>query len=113
MTSRYSADEKVADLQALSARLTRHGTYMYTLDEAEEEIRSRIAGVQRLEECHTAVAHLIRLAIGHGVSPAALDRLNDALDELEPSSIDQNPAAHDHVVTAGGSRLGDRDDGHK
>jgi hypothetical protein len=85
MTNSNSVAATEFDLQALSAHVMNGSTYMYTSDEAKQDLRLLIATVKVLEQRQAAAAHLIRLAIGHGVSPAALDRLDDALDELDHS----------------------------
>jgi hypothetical protein len=56
---------------------------MYTVEDAKKDMRTLIARLEALQDRQAVVAHLIELAIGHGVTPDALDRLNDALDELE------------------------------
>lgn len=81
LTASYADQPMALDLQALVERLNTTGPYTY--EDARREMRVLIAAVQALEEREDAVAHLIRLAISHGVTPAALDRLNDALVELE------------------------------
>ena len=53
--------------------------YIYTVEDAKEDMRTLIARLEALQDRQAVVAHLIKLA-----TPGALDRLNDALDELEP-----------------------------
>jgi hypothetical protein len=72
--------ERNIDLEAVAAHLSGVGPYTY--DDARYDMGNLIARVKRLEEQRVVVAHLIKLAILHGVSPAAEDRLNDALIEL-------------------------------
>jgi hypothetical protein len=98
MTSSNTGAQEELDLDALAARLTERASYTYTFDDAKQDMRSLISWIETLEERQAAVAHLIKLAISHGVSPAALDRLNDALDELEPAVEGEPPGGKAKLV---------------
>jgi len=76
----YAHQGQELDLRAIEAHL--EGTGPYTYDDARDDVRALISAVRRLEEQRAAVAHLINLAILHGASPLAIDRLRDALHEL-------------------------------
>lgn len=75
-----TAPEEQIDLEAVAAHLTGVGPYTY--EDARDDMGKLIATVNRLEEQRAVVAHLIKLAILHGASQLAKDRLNDALIEL-------------------------------
>ncbi len=79
-TSTTVNEAGAVDLEAVAARLAGVGPYTY--EDARVDMRALIAMVQRLEEQQAAAAHLIKLAIVHGASPLAIDRLDDALIEL-------------------------------
>jgi hypothetical protein len=98
MTGSDAAHDEALDVGALATRLAEHASYTYTFEDAKQDMRSLIAWVEKLEDRQAVVAHLIKLAIDHGVSPAALDRLNDALDELEPAADEPSANGKAHLV---------------
>lgn len=69
------------DLRAIEAHLDCAGEY--TTDLAQDDVRLLLAAVRRFEEQRATVARLIDMAIFHGADPLAVERLDDALDELE------------------------------
>lgn len=98
MTGSNAVNGEALDVGALATRLAEHASYAYTFEDAKRDMRSLIAWVEKLEEREAVVAHLIKLAIDHGVSPRALDRLNDALDELEPAADGPSANGKAHLV---------------
>ena len=74
---------KTVDLQGLAARLSEVGPYSY--EDARDDMLTLITMVRQFEEQRAVVAHLIKLALRHGTSQGATDRLKDALSELGQS----------------------------
>ena len=60
-----------------------------------------IATVQRLEERQAAAARLINLAILHGASPEAIDRLTDVRLSLGKLARSEQPAIFPEIGGAG------------
>jgi hypothetical protein len=93
-----TGNHEALDLRALATRLAEDAPYTYTFEDAKRDIKSLIARTEALEGREEVVAQLIKLAISHGVSPAALDRLNDALDELAPVADGAVPNGKPNLV---------------
>jgi hypothetical protein len=104
--SAYRADanaygEGSLDLEAIEANVGEADSYSYV--DAQRDVRTLLAAVRHLEEQRAAVARLIDLAIEHGASPLAVDRLEDALAELRRPRELSSPPAADSAPPAGTS----------
>ncbi|HTW08384.1 MAG TPA: hypothetical protein VME46_12785 [Acidimicrobiales bacterium] len=74
-----NADGHAFDLAPVTAHLT---SGRRNDEDSQREIVALVATVRALEEHQAAATRLIKLAIDHGISGPARDRLDDALVEL-------------------------------